>query len=106
MILVKQQLTILHALAHPIRDSARQSELHWGGSTTLLMMPVIMMPLNDACINCAFDNDACIDDACDNDYDVCIDDAFDNDTCIDDACDNDVCKDCASDGFSHDNVAH
>ena len=34
MIPVKQQLTIRHVLAYPIRDSALQSELHRSGSTT------------------------------------------------------------------------
>ena len=35
MIPVKQQLTIRHFLTHSIRDSALQSELHRGSSTTL-----------------------------------------------------------------------
>ena len=36
MIAVKQQLIIRHAIANPIRNSALQSELHRGGSTTLI----------------------------------------------------------------------
>lgn len=35
---LKQQLIIRHALTHPIRDCALQSELHRGGSTTLNYM--------------------------------------------------------------------